>query len=76
MVYGKANFMEVPGETTIIIYRSKLKNKEFNTPKEYSDDFLDFLNREKQLFPEWEQNNHLKVLAHSSADIKSSCWTT
>ena len=55
--------MEVPGETIIIIYRSKLKNKEFNTLKEHSDDFSDFLNREKQLFPESEQKNHLKVLA-------------
>lgn len=60
MVYGMASFMEVPWETIIKIYRSKLKNKKFNTLKEYSDDFLDFLNREKQLFPESEQKNHLK----------------
>lgn len=65
MVYGKANFMEVPWETIIKIYRSKLKNKKFNTLKEYSDDFLDFLNREKQLFPESVQKDHLKGYVYS-----------
>jgi len=55
MVYGTANFMKVPWEIIIKIYRSKLKNKKFNTLKEYSDDFLDFLNQHTNLFPESEQ---------------------
>lgn len=65
MVYGEANFLEIPWEIIIKIYRSKLKNKKFDTLKEYSDDFLDFLNREKQLFPESEQENHLKRYIYS-----------
>jgi len=60
MVYGTYSFMEVPWEIIIKNYRNKLKNKKFNTLKEYSDDFLDFLKQEKQLYPESVQKNHVK----------------
>jgi len=60
MVYGTYSFMEVPWEIIIKNYRSKLKSKEFNTLKEYSDDFLDFLKQEKKLYPESVQKNHFK----------------
>ncbi|NRR21353.1 hypothetical protein [Brevibacillus sp. MS2.2] len=43
MVYGNAEFMEIPWETLIKVYRSKLKDKQFDTLFEYSTSFIEFL---------------------------------
>jgi len=60
MIYGSANFMGGSWETIIKIYRSKLGEKEFDTLKEYANDFIDFLGRENQLFPESVQEKYVK----------------
>lgn len=60
MIYDNAEFMGIPWETIIKIYRSKLGRTEFNTLKEYASDFIDFLRNENQLFPESEQERFLK----------------
>ena len=60
MIYDNAEFMGIPWETIIKIYRSKLAQKEFDTLKEYANDFIDFLRSEDQLFPESEQEHFLK----------------
>lgn len=60
MVYGTANFMGIPWETIIKIYREKLKNKKFETLKEHADDFINFLTKKNQLFHKSEQEEHFK----------------
>lgn len=65
MIYGSAKFMEVPWETIIKVYRNKLGKKKYDTLKEYADDFIGFLSKENQLFPESEQNKYLKSNIYS-----------
>lgn len=60
MIYGSANFMSVPWETIIKIYRKNLRKKEFDTLKEYSSDFLNFLSHQPDLFPESEQEKYVR----------------
>jgi hypothetical protein len=59
MIYGNSNFMDVPWETIIKIYRNKLGKKDFDTLKEYADDFINFLSKEN-LFPESEQEKYFQ----------------
>lgn len=66
MVYGNAQFMNVPWETIIKIYRKKLGTREFDTLKEYADDFFSFLQeKDNPLFPKPVQDNHFAVLIYS-----------
>ncbi|WP_342508297.1 hypothetical protein [Sporosarcina sp. FSL K6-2383] len=43
MIYGNANFLRVPWETIIKLYREKLGKKEFERLEEYYNDFKSFL---------------------------------
>lgn len=43
MIYGNANFMGVPWETIIKVYREHLGKTSFNTLKEYHEHFFDFI---------------------------------
>ncbi len=56
MIYGSATFMSIDWETIIKLYRKKLKNKKFSVIKEYSKDFLNFIENEKKLFPSSQQD--------------------
>lgn len=49
MIYGSAQFMGVPWESVIKIYRKQLKEKSFSSLKEYSDDFINFLKNSREL---------------------------
>lgn len=60
MVYGNAIFMGVPWETIIKIYRKKLGYKQFDSLKEYADDFISFLDNDNQLFSESEKDIYIK----------------
>lgn len=51
MVYGSADFMDVPWETIIKQYRSKLGRKSFPRLDQYAADFLIHLEKRKDLFP-------------------------
>ncbi len=51
MVYGNASFMGVPWETVIKIYNQDCPKKDFNTLEQYSDDFINFLRKNRELFP-------------------------
>ena len=42
-IYSSADFMGIPLETIIKLYRKKLKDDHFNTVEEYKADFLEFL---------------------------------
>ena len=62
MVYGSANFMEIPWETIIKVYRNNFldKNKEkFDTLEEYAKDFVEFLDNGNPLFPNSEQDYYV-----------------
>ena len=72
MIYGGANFMDVPWESIIKIYRAKLGKEKFSTLKEYADHFLAFLIENTTLFPESEQEKHFfRTIAGYFVDIKN-----
>lgn len=72
MIYGGANFMDVPWESIIKIYRAKLGKEKFSTLKEYADNFLTFLTENTTLFPESEQEKHFfRTIAGYFVDIKN-----
>lgn len=72
MIYGGANFMDVPWESIIKIYRAKLGKEKFSTLKEYADNFLAFLTENTTLFPESEQEKHFsRTIAWYFVDIKN-----
>ena len=60
MIYGNASFMNVPWDTIIKIYRTKLGQNKFDTLKEYANNFIDFLDNENPLFPESVQEDYLR----------------
>ena len=60
MLYGSADFMGIPWETIIKIYRGKLGKQKFDTLKEYADNFIDFLDNGNPLFPDSEQEKYLR----------------
>jgi len=60
MIYGNANFMGVPWEIIIKVYRKKLKTKRFNVLKEYANHFIAFLDGGNRLFPPKIQDDHLR----------------
>lgn len=74
MIYGSADFMELPWETIVKIYRSKLGKKKFNKLKEYANNFIEFLNNNNTLFSENQQkqilyNNTISYFKYIKEDI-------
>ena len=59
MIYNNADLMGIPWETIIKIYRNKLGAKEFDSLKEYSDDFIEFLDNDNSLFSDSIQKEYL-----------------
>ncbi|MDQ0114340.1 hypothetical protein [Paenibacillus harenae] len=56
MVYGNANFMGVPWETIIKMYRKQLQDNCFDTFQEYCDDFFSFfINEQRFIDKEYEK---------------------
>lgn len=51
MVYGNAGLLGVPWETIIKIYRSELRDRNFDTLELYAEDFLEFLKDQERFFP-------------------------
>jgi hypothetical protein len=43
MIYGRAEFMDVPWETVVKLYRTRLGKRSFPSLQEHADDFLAFL---------------------------------
>ena len=60
MIYGNAMLMGVPWETIIKVYRNKIGKKKFDTLKEYSTDFIKFLDNGNLLFPDSLQEEYLQ----------------
>jgi len=63
MIYGSAQFMGIPWESVIKIYRKQLKDSSFNSLKGYSDDFINFLKNSQEL-----------VNARDEADYFRQCF--
>lgn len=61
MVWNNANFMGIPWETIIKIYRKKLHKKSFDTLEEYASDFIKFLQKEKFIISETNQENYVRL---------------
>ncbi|RFB14711.1 hypothetical protein DZB84_14795 [Bacillus sp. HNG] len=64
MIYGTADFMGVPWETIIKVYRHKLSDKHYSNLERYATDFVDFLtnNPFKELSSTSEQDSYLQFL--------------
>ncbi len=60
MIYGNARFMGIPWETIIKLYRKKVGKEKFNTIKDYLNDFVKFLEENRELFPEEIQDMELR----------------
>ncbi|VVB55244.1 Uncharacterised protein [uncultured archaeon] len=65
MIFGNAEFMAIPWETIIKIYRKKLGIKKFDTLQEYADDFIAFLDNGNSLFPESIQRFYLLSIVYT-----------
>ncbi len=64
MIYGNANFMGVPWESIVKIYRNELEKREFPHLCDYARDFRKWLIRPK-LFPSEEQESYVKGCIYS-----------
>jgi len=52
MVYGSGDFMRIPWETIVKMYRAELYDKKYDSLEEYALDFITFFERENILFPD------------------------
>jgi hypothetical protein len=52
MIYQNASFMGMPWETIIKVYRNKFGDIKYHTLEEYADKFIQFLEDNRELFPE------------------------
>lgn len=59
MIYGKSSYMGIPWETIIKLYQKKITNLSYNSIKEYASNFLSFLEKEKQFYPNKETQEDL-----------------
>lgn len=51
MVYGNAEFMGIPWESIIKVYRAHLGRKSFTTLQQYAEHFIEFLDGKSNLVP-------------------------
>ena len=65
MIYGGADITGVPWETVIKMYRAKLRNRSFQSVKEYGEDFVKFLDKNTALFPKEQQSELFHYQMHS-----------
>lgn len=65
MVYGEAEFLLIPWETTIKTFRKMLGKKPFSSVKEYAEYFIDYLAKTPSLFKRELQELHFReILLH------------
>ena len=63
MIYSSADFMDIPWEVLIKLYRDKNSGKSFDTLQEYVDDFIYFLRHNKNCIDKDAQANYLDLHA-------------
>jgi hypothetical protein len=64
MIYGSAEFMGVPWEVLVKIYRNTRGKITFDTLQQHALDFVKFLTAEKRLFSEAEQKRYFEENVH------------
>lgn len=64
MVYGNAEFMGVPWETIIKVYRAELGDRYFPKLDDYYCNFLDFLGADDDMFDSGAQLKHVEDTAN------------
>lgn len=60
MIYGQAELLGVPWETVVKTYREQLTTKRFGSLREYSDDFINYIENDKILFSEAIQKDFFR----------------
>lgn len=65
MVYGDAEFMDVPMETVIKTYREQLGRTSFGTLAEYGSNFIAFLDNGNSMFPQTVQDRFAEETFYS-----------
>lgn len=65
MVYGNAEFMDIPWEIIIGQYRKSVGNKAFSTLEDYCDSFLTFLKKQDYLKSQNLKDNFILAYAYS-----------
>lgn len=63
MFYGKGDFLRVPWETIIKMYRNRIGDRAFPRLEEYASDFMRFIGAERKLFPDNEQRTFVRIIA-------------
>jgi len=76
MVYGNALFMGIPWETLIKVYRDFLGVKYFDFIEEYSQDFIDFLDKNELFTAEKQEEFFFETLYGYYDFIKESILDT
>ena len=61
MIYGHAELLGVPWETVIKLYRSALRDRSFPTVEGYRDDFIQFIEKSRQVATPEAQAEHVRV---------------
>jgi hypothetical protein len=62
MVYGSAEFMGVPWEIIIKVYRSKLGSRNFDKLDQFATNFFEHLDQSRLLFSDSRQRSHFRSL--------------
>jgi hypothetical protein len=71
MVYGSGDFMSIPWETIIKMYRASLRDKGYGHLHEYATDFLEFFEKEASMFPaELQQQSASSHLRRGFFELK------
>ena len=60
MIYGSASYMGIPWETVIKVFRDKLADTRYNSLQDYGNRFIQFLQEEKEFYPESVQDNYVE----------------
>lgn len=63
MVYARGDFLQIPWETIIKVYRAELGRRKFSTTEEYAVDLVRFLSKHRGLFTASHQR--VDVLKHA-----------
>lgn len=59
MIYGTAEFMGIPWESVIKVYRAKMGKRSFGTLSHYADDLLRFLGKERLVSSDAQQESYV-----------------
>jgi len=65
MVYGSAEFMGIPWESVIKVYRAKMGERSFATLRQYADDLLRFLGKERLVSTDAQQEDYVRSSVYS-----------